>query len=457
MTLKPLSPAFMLAVCGAPGFAATGSVTFHKDVEPLLQAHCQNCHRPGEIGPMPLLTYQNARPWAKAIKQAVLTRKMPPWFADSSVQHYRNDTSLSPKQIEIITSWVDAGAPEGDVRDAPSPRNFIEGWSIGQPDVIVETPQPYQVPATGTIEYTYVILPTHFAEDRWVVAAEIRPSNRAVMHHAALHVRPPGSKWLREYPPSVAFVPARGGSAAERRPEDEWLTNYAPGRPAYALPPDTAFLVKAGSDFVLEFHYTTNGTAATDHSKIGLIFAKTTPAKRAFIAAVANDNFVIPPGGANYHAQAVRTLATDAVLLSAGPHMHLRGKAMEIGATYPSGQSEELVHVPRYDFNWQLLMNLDRQKQPREALIWRSGVRGTTRRIIATIPTQRPRFGGVTRAGKKCCWRGSRCKLIRTRTSINFFNSRQTRIICESGSSQDEGSVGVNDRHNSRTRLSGVD
>src|SRR5215469_7808538 len=179
-------------------------------------------------------------------------------------------------------------------------------------------------------------LPTHFTEDRWVVAAEIRPGNRAVMHHAALHVRPPGSKWLREYPPGVLFVPARGGSVAESRLSDEWLTNYAPGRPAYALPPDTAFLVKAGSDFVLQFHYTTNGTAATDRSKIGLIFAKTPPTKRAFIADIFDTRFVIPPGDPNYSAEASKTLAVDAMLLSAGPHMHLRGKAMDITANYPT-------------------------------------------------------------------------------------------------------------------------
>jgi hypothetical protein len=339
----------------AKAFGATGPVTFHRDVEPLLQAHCQTCHRPGEIGPMSLLTYQDVRPWAKAIKQAVLTRKMPPWFADSSIQHYSNDASLSAADIDTLTSWVDAGAPEGDPKDAPAPRAFVEGWSIGQPDFIAELPQAYQVPAFGTIDYTYVILPSHFTEDRWVVAAEIRPGNRAVMHHAALHVRPPGSEWLRDSPMGVPFVPTSGGSSSKGRPSDEYLTNYAPGRPPYALPPGTAFFVKAGSDFVLQFHYTTNGTATSDRSRIGLIFANAAPARRAFITAVANSTFVIPPGVPNYRADASLTLAADAVLLSAGPHIYVRGKAMDITATYATGQSETLVHVPRYDFNWQLL------------------------------------------------------------------------------------------------------
>jgi hypothetical protein len=175
------------------------------------------------------------------------------------------------------------------------------------------------------------------------------------MHHAALNVRPPGSKWLREFPAGEPFVAPPGSSVGEQSLADEWLTNYAPGRPQHSLPPDTAFLVKAGSDFVLQFHYTSNGTAAVDRSKIGLIFAKTKPGKRAFIAMVSNRNFVIPPGDANYKATASRTLAVDAVLLSAGPHMHVRGKAMDVVATYPDGNSETLVKVPRYDFNWQLL------------------------------------------------------------------------------------------------------
>ena len=187
MVSKAISLAWILTGCVTLASGATGPITFHKNIERLLQAHCQACHRQGEIGPMPLLTYQETRPWAKAIKQAVLTRKMPPWFADSNIQHYRNDSSLSSAEIETFTSWVDAGALEGNVSDAPSPLTFVEGWGIGQPDLIIEMPQPYDVPAKGTIEYTYVILPTHFTEDRWVLAAEIRPGNRAVMHHAALH------------------------------------------------------------------------------------------------------------------------------------------------------------------------------------------------------------------------------------------------------------------------------
>jgi hypothetical protein len=199
-------------------------VTFHKDIEPVLQAHCQTCHRPGDIAPMSLLTYAETRKWAKAIRQAVLQHKMPPWFADSSAhQQYRNDLSLSADEIEKIKNWVDGGSAEGDAKDAPAPREFVDGWNIGQPDMIVEMPQAYPIPAAGTVEYLYVILPSGFQQDMWVHAAEVRPGNPAYLHHANLFVRTPGSKWLAGYPKGVIFVPgARPGFSTplERRRPD---------------------------------------------------------------------------------------------------------------------------------------------------------------------------------------------------------------------------------------------
>ena len=364
--------ALMLAGA-APGEAQSQApptaVTFSKDVLPILQKNCQSCHRPGEIGPMPLLSYAQARPFARAIKSATQSKKMPPWFADSSVQHYANDMSLSTADIDTLAAWVDNGAPEGDPKDAPQPRQFVDGWNIGAPDKVIEMPEPYRVPATGTIEYTYVILPTHFTEDTWVQALEVRPGNRALMHHAVLYARTPESKWLREYPVGVPFVPAPrpgtkqrssdGDRTSEGSLADEWLVGYVPGAPPYTLPPSTAFLVKAGSDFVLQLHYTANGTAGSDQSRIGMVLSKEPPTKRAFIGLVNDGSFVIPPGDPSYEARAAVTLATDVELLSAGPHMHLRGKAMDFRAVYPDGRAEMLFHVPRYDFNWQQIFAFD--------------------------------------------------------------------------------------------------
>jgi len=168
--------------------AQTPSPTFSKDVLPILQKNCQTCHRPGEIGPMPLLTYEQTRPWAKSIKSNVLEHKMPPWFADPKFGHFSNDRRLSDAAIHTLAAWVDAGAPEGDPKQAPPAPKWREGWNI-QPDVILQMPDPYKVPKNETLSYVYVVLPTGFTKDTWVTAAEVRPGNRSVVHHILAVVR----------------------------------------------------------------------------------------------------------------------------------------------------------------------------------------------------------------------------------------------------------------------------
>jgi hypothetical protein len=283
-----------LAIFLVSSCAFAQPATFYHDVLPILQQRCQSCHRAGEIGPMPLGTYAEARPWAKAIRQAVVTRKMPPWNADGPHGKFRNDPSLSQAEIGILLAWVDGGAPEGDAKDAPPARSFTEGWSIGVPDAIFEMPKPYDVPAAGTIEYTYVIVPTGFKEDRWMSSAEVRPGNRAVVHHANVYVRKPGSKWLREYPYGEAFVPGEktvrkgedGSSSAGAGIEEQMIAGYIPGRPARQVPPGYGMLVPAGSDLVFQMHYTTNGKPVQDRTKVGFVFAKQPPRKRDSCAGV---------------------------------------------------------------------------------------------------------------------------------------------------------------------------
>ena len=341
----------------------TAAVTYHKNVLPILQAHCQSCHRPGEAAPMSFLTYQSTRPWAKAIRQAVLKRSMPPWSAEPGIAHLRNDPTLDRRQIDTLVAWADSGAEEGDPKDAPPPRHFVEGWNLGTPDVVFEMPVDYEVPATGTIDYTFVILPTNFKEDRWIQASEARPGNRAVVHHAVAWVRTPGSKWLREYPTGVPFVAkprpgtskrtSDGDRTLEGSIHDERIANYAPGRTAWKFPPGHAMLLEAGSDIVFQLHYTPNGKPARDRSRIGFVFAKEPPAKRVFNFGLGNAGFVIPPGAPAHLVEGKETLLQDVELLSFNPHMHLRGKAMEYRAVYPSGQTEVLMRVPSYDFRWQ--------------------------------------------------------------------------------------------------------
>jgi hypothetical protein len=174
----------------------SSSVTFNKDVLPVLQKNCQTCHRPGETAPASFLSYESTRPWAKAIKTAVLSKKMPPWFADPHVGKFANDRSLSEADIHTLVSWVDAGAPEGDAKDAPRPLEWVEGWRIGQPDVVLSMPIEYKVPASGTIDYQYIVIPTGFTEDKYVQVAEARPGNTKLVHHIIAFVREPGNPWM---------------------------------------------------------------------------------------------------------------------------------------------------------------------------------------------------------------------------------------------------------------------
>jgi len=334
--------------------AATNSVTFSKDVAPILQANCQGCHRPGEAAPMPLETYQQARPWAKAMKQAVLARKMPPWFADPQYGHFRNDRSLPQKDIDTLVAWVDAGAPEGDPKNLPKPAQFVDGWNIGRPDVIYEMPEPFQVPASGTIEYQYVVLPYQFTEDRWVQMAEVRPGNRAVVHHVIAYIRDSSSKWMRDKKPGEIFVPEADAKGNRPSLNGDLLTGFAPGLPPSILEPGQGRLIKAGSDIILQLHYTANGTAGQDRTRVGVVFSKQPPAQRVMTLAAANNKFTIPPGDSNYQVDAEFELGHEAKVSALLPHMHLRGKDFEYRVIYPTGETQTILRVPHYDFGWQL-------------------------------------------------------------------------------------------------------
>ncbi len=214
--------------------------TWSKDIAPIVQKNCQECHRPGEIGPFSLLTYQDARRRATKIKDAVSDKVMPPWFADPHHGKFSNAKGLSASEIDTIVKWADGGAPEGDPRDLPKPVEWVEGWTIGKPDMVFELPQPFEVPAAGVVEYQHVIVPTNFTEDRWVVASEVRPTDRSVVHHLIAFIREPKSKWFRGQPAGVFFTAPKVSTDEETEvgalPSD-WLVGYAPGQPAEILEP----------------------------------------------------------------------------------------------------------------------------------------------------------------------------------------------------------------------------
>jgi hypothetical protein len=336
-------------------FAASAPApTFSKDVAPILQEHCQGCHRPGEAAPMSLLSYEQARPWAKAIKAAVASKKMPPWPADPTVGHFRNDRSLASKDRDTLIAWVDAGAPQGNPKDLPKPATFVDGWNIGKPDRVIEMSEAFQVPPSGTIDYQYVILPLNLTQDTWIQAAEVRPGNRATVHHVIAFIREPGSKWNRDRRPGEVFVPEKNAKGEREGFGGDMLAGYAPGLPATLLEPGTARLVKAGSDVVFQLHYTANGKPGEDKTKVGVVFAKEKPQQRILTLGAQNNKFVIPAGDPNYKVDSEMELNHDTKLVAMLPHMHLRGKDFEYRAVYPTGETKTLLRVPRYDFSWQL-------------------------------------------------------------------------------------------------------
>jgi hypothetical protein len=339
--MKPIVAVSFALLSGVSLFAASksgaGTPSFSKDVAPILYNRCVTCHRPGEAAPMSLRTYSEVRPWAKAIKQAVASRTMPPWDADPNVGHFANDRRLSDTEVAAIVKWADSGAPEGNPKDMPKLPQFVEGWSIGKPDAIIATGKDFNIPAEGVVPYQYFKVDPGFKEDTWIQAAEVRPSQRKQVHHILVFVQ-------------------EGGKRVTRAGEQfsDMLIGYAPGVPTINWDADSAFLVKAGSTLLFQVHYTTNGTPAVDHSVLGLKIRKDTPKFRAFSGSATQFRLSIPPNDPNYEAKATYTFKEDVTLFDLTPHMHLRGKAFKYVLTYPDGRSEELLNVPKYDFNWQL-------------------------------------------------------------------------------------------------------
>ena len=310
---------------------------------------------------MPLVTYAQTRPWAQAIARETGMKMMPPWFADPRYGHFANDSSLTEKQIATLTAWAAAGAPAGDAHDAPAPRTWPDGWNIPEPDMIVKMPKAVKIPAEGEIEYTYEIVPTHFAEDRWVRMSEFRPGSPAHVHHAVVYIRPPDSEWLRHAPVGEPFTASTLSDPAERGQAHETTSDlllvYAPGSSPDEWPEDMAKFVPAGSDLVFQMHYTTNGAADEDRTSIGLVFAKTPPKQRVITLQLNNHALIIPPGADDFRVEVQGTLPNDATLLSFFPHMHLRGKRFEYDIIHDDRSVEVLLRV-NYHFHWQLSYKL---------------------------------------------------------------------------------------------------
>ena len=364
--------------------ASLEGVSFNKDVLPILQKNCQVCHRPGEAAPMSFLTYETTRPWAKAIKQAVVARKMPPWFADPGYSTFKNDPSLTAQEIEMIAAWVDNGAPEGDAKDKPKAVQFQSGWRI-EPDVVVSIPEAHSVPAKGNGEIKAFTIKNPFTEDTWVSAIEVRPTNASVVHHVMVQVpedlpQQPQFSWGAPLTACVAPGPTVAQQefteglpltvqnringttqpAGPKPPRQFAILEavYAPGAPPMDFAQyNSAKLIPGGGDLRIEVHYTPNGTATTDQTKIGFKVAKEPPQKRFITLApksLANANRRIPPGAQDWETRGELEFGQDAEVVWFMPHMHLRGKDMTFSLLPSASATPRTVLSAKFNFEWQL-------------------------------------------------------------------------------------------------------
>lgn len=349
-SLVALSAFVSVASCGDAGpeakppgeriraAAERPDVTYSNQIVRIFQRRCQSCHRPGEVAPFALTSFNDAAGWAETIAEVVRDGRMPPWHANPQYGRFTNEARLTEEEKSLIAAWVDAGAPEGDAKDQPAPIQWPAGWRIPQPELVLTMPKPFEVPATGTVDYQYYVVDPGFTEDKWVRAAECRPGNRAVTHHIVIFLQSGGG-------PSVQ---ASGGLGFAM------LAATAPGMPPLTLPDGHARFVPAGSKLVFQMHYTPNGTAQSDQSSVGLVFADPKSVKKEVRAdAALNLMFRIPAGAKDHVITAKYKFGQDALLFSLLPHMHLRGKSFRIEAKYPDGSDEILLDVPKYEFNWQ--------------------------------------------------------------------------------------------------------
>jgi hypothetical protein len=379
--------------------SAAETVTFTKDVAPIFFKRCAECHRPGESAPMSLLAYEEARPWARSIREKVINREMPPWHADARTGRFANDRRLTDAEIDTIKAWVDGQALEGDPRDLPKAPEFVEGWSIGTPDMVLRMSEEFTLGASGPDEYHFFEVDPGFAEDKYVQMVEARPGNRRIVHHINAFIVPPsgddpGRKLTREESERLRLqagqdtIFQREGLVIRLKPETPvhdagcrlvsggggdrpdgggqrivrtWLGGFAPGANAMKWTPGTVKRMPAGSKIVLNVHYSkTTGTVETDRSMVGLVFAKEPPREEVQTRWISNHYFQIPPGAENHEVTACWEADDDIHLVSVAPHMHFRGKAMEIRFSYPDGRSEVLLSVPKYDFSWQTMYFFER-------------------------------------------------------------------------------------------------
>ncbi len=314
-----------------------GDITYCNQISRVVQQHCIECHRDEQIAPFALATYDDVAAWSDTMLEVIDNGRMPPWHANPKHGTFRNDARMPTEDKRLFAQWVENGLPEGEPSDLPAPREFAEGWRIPQPDIVFKMPKVYEVPAKGVVSYQHFMFDPGFTEDKWVLASEARPGNRAVVHHLILFFVPPEQKNFRAQDALFNMIVA-----------------YAPGLPPMVGPENSALRIPAGSKLCFQVHYTPNGSSQTDISEAGLIFTDAEKVEKEFLTEAAmNYKFKIPPGANDYRVNTSYLMRHDSLLYSLSPHMHYRGKSFRFTAHYPDDTEEILLDVPNYDFNWQ--------------------------------------------------------------------------------------------------------
>ena len=337
-----------LAATTAPGCAlefpetaaapAVASLTWHREISRIIQRNCQECHRPGGTGPFEMIKMEDVTGHAAMIKKVVTKGIMPPWFAAPQTGvhaiTWANDRSLSETDRSALLTWLAGDRAPGDPSEAPVPLTWPQEWAMGTPDTVVEIPAPVAVAPTGRMKYQYREVTTSFSGDRWVTGIEVRPSALAQVHHVLVFASPPGQRRVTD--------------------GDDFFAAYVPGSSATVYPDGYAKKLPAGSRLTFQLHYTPNGTATEDRTRLGLRFTDKAPRYEVHVAAAKQHAIFIPPGAPNHEVKGILRVPFDSQIISFMPHMHMRGKAFRYDLVDPAGQRRELLNVPAYDFNWQL-------------------------------------------------------------------------------------------------------
>jgi len=352
---KPVSqavtPAFGCSIARPERTAAAGAVTYHRDIEKLLQDNCQSCHRPGQVAPFSLLTYGDAKSWATEIKEFTTRRQMPPWQAEPGHGDFLDSRRMSDADIAKIAAWADAGAPRGNAKDAPPAKEWADGWTLGKPDLVLRMPEKYTVAATGADDFRCFVLPTNLTEDKQVIAMEVKPGNARVLHHVLAFLDSSGKgRELDAKDPLPGYNAGPGGIGFFPTGA---VGGWAPGNMPREMPAGVYRPLPAKTDVVIQVHYHKTGKVEVDQTEIGLYFAKEPRTKQSRLFPLTNLAIDIPPGAQRHEVKAGLTLPFDAKAISITPHMHLLGKEMKVTATLPNGETKSMVWIKNWDYRWQ--------------------------------------------------------------------------------------------------------